>query len=204
MEIQMLQSKIHALRGQRVMLDFDLASLYGVQTKVLNQAVKRNSARFPQDFMFQLSNEEWQELRTRDFNLKHSPSQIGTISDDQMWSQIVTTSKKYRRDTHIPYAFTEHGVAMLSSVLRSKKAIQVNIAIMRAFVELRQIANTYSELAQKIADMEARTGKEIADIHEVLRWLGEDNATRSAQVAALATPSKNWENRRAIGFKADD
>lgn len=204
MEIQMLQSKIHALRGQRVMLDFDLALLYGVQTKVLNQGVKRNSSRFPQDFMFQLSDEEWQELRTTDVNLEHNPSQIGAISDDQMWSQFVTTSTKYRRDSHIPYAFTEHGVAMLSSVLRSEKAIQVNIAIMRAFVELRKYAKTYTELAQKIADMEARTGNDIADIQDVLRWLGEENQHRINEIAALAAPSQNWENRRAIGFQTED
>jgi len=99
METQIIQSKIHTLRGQRVMLDFDLAALYEVPTKALNQAVKRNIDRFPEDFMFQLSVDEWQSLRSKMVTIEPSRSQFVTGSNDPMWSQIVTTSKKHRRDT---------------------------------------------------------------------------------------------------------
>lgn len=189
MELQIIQTKIFKLRGQLVMLDSDLAELYAVPTKVFNQAVKRNIQRFPEDFMFQLSPEEWQRLR----------SHFATL--DVMWSQIVTTSRKYRRAGHFPYAFTEHGVAMLSSILNSPKAIETNIAIIRAFVALRHFALGYAELAQKIAELEARLGCEVADIHDVLRWLGEENQARHDEIQALPTPETEWENRPRIGFK---
>ena len=203
MEIQLIQSKIHTLRGERVMLDFDLAELYEVLTKALNQAVKRNIERFPEDFMFQLDLEEWQSLR----------SQI--VASNARWSQSVTTSKKYRADAYAPFAFTEQGVAMLSGVLRSPKAVQVNVAIMRAFVMLRRYTLTYAELAQKIAEMEARMGKELADIREVLRWMGDENHARIGEINALDTaldalfdripedPPPANEPRTLIGFKRD-
>jgi hypothetical protein len=120
METQIILSKIYVLRGQRVMLDYDLATLYQVPTKALNQAVKRNMERFPEDFLFQLSQEEWLYLRTQIIDLDSNRSQIVTGSDHLMWSQPVTTSQKHREGKSLPYAFTEHGVAMLSSVLRSK------------------------------------------------------------------------------------
>lgn len=122
-----IASRIYLIRGEKVMLDSDLAELYGVPTKVLNQAVTRNRERFPGDFMFRLSDEEFADLR----------------------SQIVTSSWGGRRNP--PRAFTEHGVAMLSSVLRSKRAVEVNIAIMRTFVRLRRILATNEELARKVA-----------------------------------------------------
>jgi glutamate mutase epsilon subunit len=184
MEIQLIQSKIHDIRGQRVMLDFDLAELYDVFTKVLNQAVKRNRVRFPEDFMFQLSLEEWQNMRPKSEN------------PEEMWSQSVTTSNKFRRDTHIPYAFTEQGVAMLSSVLRSEKAIQVNIAIVRAFIAMRQYAHSLSVLSAKVGDLE----KELADVNEVLHWLSQENQSRANEIAELQTTPKDWEGRRPIGF----
>ena len=118
------------IRGQKVMVDSDLADLYRVPTKVFNQAVKRNLKRFPKDFMFRLTEKEMKILR----------------------SQIVTSSWGGRRT--LPYAFTEQGVAMLSSVLNSERAVQVNIAIMRAFVKLREILTTHRELAEKIAELE--------------------------------------------------
>lgn len=192
METQLIQTKIHVLRGQRVLLDFDLATLYEVETRALNQAVKRNLERFPEDFMFQLSSEEWETLRQV---LANTP-----ITS----SQFVMSYPKDRGLRYLPYAFTEQGVAMLSSVLRSKKAIHVNIAIMRAFVALRHYALSYTELAQKMAELEARTGKDIADIHEVLRWLGEENQTRANETAALLPASQSWEKRRQIGFQNED
>jgi ORF6N domain len=125
-----IETRIFMIRGQKVMVDSDLADLYRVATKVFNQAVRRNFKRFPKDFMFRLTAKEMKILR----------------------SQIVTSSWGGRRT--LPYAFTEQGVAMLSSVLNSERAVQVNIAIMRAFVKLREILTTHRELAEKIAELE--------------------------------------------------
>jgi hypothetical protein len=130
-----IQRRILALREQRVMLDADLAQLYGVETRVLMQAVKRNLARFPEDFMFQLSAEEFANLR----------------------SQSVISSAGHGGRRTAPYAFTEQGVAMLSSVLGSPRAIAVNIEIMRTFVRVRALAATHSDLAQRLADLEEKT-----------------------------------------------
>lgn len=132
----LIQSRILALREQRVMLDADLAQLYGVETRVLVQAVKRNLARFPADFMFQLSAEEFATLRSQT-----------VISNTQ--------GRGGRRSA--PYAFTEHGVAMLSSVLGSPRAIAVNIEIMRTFVRVRALAATHGELAKRLAELEEKT-----------------------------------------------
>jgi hypothetical protein len=136
------------VRGEKVMLDVDLAKLYGVTTKALNQAMRRNKTRFPEDFAFRLSREEFDSMR----------SQIVTTSRDRpgIWSQIVTTSQKYRRSDSLPVAFTEQGVAMLSSVLRSSRAVEVNIAIMRTFVQLRRLMDTNRDLARKIDALERK------------------------------------------------
>ncbi len=131
-----IQSRILALRERRVMLDADLAQLYGVETRVLVQAVKRNLARFPEDFMFQLSGEEWQALRSQ--------------------SVISNTEGRGGRRT-APYAFTEQGVAMLSTVLGSPRAIAVNIEIMRTFVRVRALAATHGDLAKRLAELEDKT-----------------------------------------------
>jgi len=197
METQLIRQKIHIIRGQRVMLDFDLAELYEVPTKALNQAVSRNIERFPEDFMFRLKLEEWQQLKSL---------YMTSATEASNWSQIVTSSKKHRGYKYLPYAFTEQGVAMLSSVLHSKKAIQVNIAIMRAFVEFRHNAFTYAELIQKIADLEIKFEREFADIHEVLKWLAEENQSRSDEISALQNsppPPDDWHNRPRIGYKKD-
>ena len=187
MEIQIIQSKIRALRGQRVMLDFDLAALYEVEARVLNQSVKRNLRRFPVDFMFQLSPEEWEELR------------LMMADSTGMSSQFVMTYSKKRALRYTPYAFTEQGVAMLSTVLRSEKAIDVNIAIMRAFVALRHFALTYADLSAKVGDLE----KELADVNEVLHWLGQENQSRANEIANLQITPKDWEARRPIGFQKE-
>ncbi len=131
----LIQSRILALREQRVMLDADLAQLYGVETRVLVQAVKRNLLRFPEDFMFQLSAEEFANLR----------------------SQSVISSASHGGRRTAPYAFTEQGVAMLSSVLGSPRAIAVNIEIMRTFVQVRALATTHGDLAERLADLENQT-----------------------------------------------
>jgi hypothetical protein len=180
MEVALIKQRIHELRGQSVLLDVDLAELYGVETRVLNQAVKRNRSRFPADFMFQLTKEELENLK----------------------SQFVTSS--WGGSRKLPFAFTEQGVAMLSSVLKSERAIQINIAIMRAFVAMRRYALTYSELAQKIAELEVKSEQEFADINEVLKWLGEENQARADEIKALqagdAKPDE-WQNRPRIGYK---
>lgn len=150
-EVATLQSRIFEIRGQRVMLDYDLAAMYEVETKALNQAVKRNERRFPIDFMFRLSIEEW----------------------DGMRSQFVTAyPNQSKRNTQItPYAFTEQGVAMLSSVLRSDKAIDVNIAIMRAFVAVRKHLTDHKDLQLKIEALEANTDQRFRDVYEALDFM---------------------------------
>jgi ORF6N domain-containing protein len=177
--------QIRHFRGEKVLLDFDLAALYDVAVKVLNQAVKRNRERFPDDFMFQLTTEEVLALRSQTV----TPSLKGTGNQGitKNWSQFVTTSHKYRGIKYRPYAFTEQGIAMLSSVLNSKRAVKVNIAIMRAFVKLRWALETNRELARKFSKLERRVDKhdeEIAAILEAIRQL-------------MGPPEKP---RREIGF----
>ncbi len=156
-----LINKIIYLRGQKVMLDRDLAELYGVETRILNQAVTRNPERFPKDFMYQLTNKEFTILK----------------------SQFVISSWGGRR--YPPFAFTEQGIAMLSSVLHSERAINVNIAIMRAFVKLRELLLTNKELNSKLQKIEAKYDKQFRVVFEVLQQLME-------------TPAKP---RKEIGFK---
>ena len=180
-----IAQSIYLLRSQKVLLDFDLAALYAVATKVLNQAVKRNRERFPDDFMFRLTAEEVTTLRSR-FVTPRSQA-VDNQRIPQNWSQFVTSSRKHRGERYRPYAFTEQGVAMLSSVLNSERAVKVNIAIMRAFVKLRETLETNRELAKKFEELERRVGKhdeEISAIIEAIRQL-------------MAPPEKP---RREIGF----
>ncbi|CAN5443041.1 ORF6N domain-containing protein [soil metagenome] len=164
-----IANSIYLLGGQKVMLDFDLATLYGVATKALNQAVKRNASRFPADFMFRLSVEEVERLGSQFVTLKMENPPRATPSRSQTVTLKQGKNIKYR-----PYAFTEQGVAMLSSVLRSERAVQVNIAIMRAFVKLRAVLETNRELAKKFSELEKRVGEhdsEIAAIIDAIRQL---------------------------------
>ena len=173
MKLAVIQNKIHEIRNQKVMLDFDLADLYKVETKVLNQAVKRNLSRFPKDFMFQLNKQEWESLR----------------------SQIVTLDKgrgKYPKYT--PYAFTEHGVTMLASVLKSDRAVKMNIAIVRAFIGLRQIAINYKELVAQFSELRTRIGEhdvQLNQIYDAIENLLDERIDK-----------KSWEERERIGFKS--
>ncbi len=144
---EIINSKILIIRGKKVMLDRDLAALYGVETKKLKRAVKRNIERFPEDFMFQLIKEEFDNLRC----------QFGTSS----WG-----GQRY-----LPYAFTENGVAMLSSILNSKRAIQVNIQIMRTFTKLREMLTTHKELKQKIEEMEEKCDAQFKIVFDALRQI---------------------------------
>lgn len=142
-----LEQSIHSFRGQRVMLDADLAALYGVETRALVQAVQRNRDRFPGDFMFQLTKEEFDGLRSQD-----------------VISNVGRGGRRYP-----PYAFTEQGLAMLSSVLRSERAIQVNIEIMRAFVRLRQMLAANSELAVRLDELEQRYDRQFKAVFDAIR-----------------------------------
>lgn len=168
--IEQITLSIRYFREQKVLLDFDPAALYGVTTKVLNQAVKRNVDRFPEDFMFRLTAEETRSLRSQTVTLKTPHSEVTTSN----WSQSVTSSSKHRGAAYRPFAFTEQGVAMLSSVLRSDRAVKVNIAIMRAFVKLRAALESNRALASKFAELEKRVGQhdeDIAAIIEAIRQL---------------------------------
>lgn len=156
--------KISHVREQEVMLDFDLAELYGVQTRVLNQAVKRNTSRFPFDFMFKLSPEEWADMS----------------------SQIVMTYPDKRPKASPPYAFTEQGIAMLSSVLRSERAVQVNIAIMRTFVYVRHYAVSHDELSSRLSQLEGQ----FNHVYEALNYLLKQEEANALQA-----------EREPIGYK---
>ncbi len=148
--VERITSKIYLLRGEKVLIDSDLAELYGVEARKLNQAVKRNIERFPNDFMFQLTREEYNSLR----------------------SQFVTL-KRGQHSKYLPYAFTEQGVAMLSSVLNSGRAVQVNIAIMRAFVQMRKFLQSNDALAKKLNGLEKETKKKFAKQQEQIKFIFE-------------------------------
>ena len=156
------------IRGRKVILDKDLAALYGVETRVLKQAVRRNSKRFPDDFMFQLSKVEFANWR----------------------SQFVMSNADKMGLRYPPFAFTEQGVAMLSSVLKSSKAIEVNISIMRAFVVLRQHLSDYKDLKEQIAQLEKEMNMKFKDIHQALNYLLQKDKTVIEH-----------KNRQRIGFK---
>jgi len=151
MDLEHIQRKIHEIRGVKIILDFDLAFMYEVETRVLNQAVRRNMKRFPSDFMFQLTKVEW----------------------ESMSSQFVMTSRAKRPKSSLPYAFTEQGVAMLSGLLNSDIAINTNILVMRAFVLIRQYALNYAELNQKIEKLSSRLDDNDVKTNEIFELLKE-------------------------------
>jgi hypothetical protein len=165
---EIIAQKIHLIRGAKVMLDSDLAELYGVETRVINQAVARNEDRFPEDFMFTISGDEYKNLK----------------------SQIVISSWGGRRRSH-PRVFTEHGILMLSSVLQSKRAIAVNINIMRAFVRLREMIATHKDLARKIEDIERKLARHEDTFAVVFRAFDE--------IKKMLEPEA--QPKRRIGFK---
>jgi len=169
---EQITQSILVFRGHKVLLDEDLAVLYGVATKVLLQAVKRNAGRFPEDFMFQLTAAEWAALR----------------------SQIVTSTPGRGGRRYTPYVFTEQGVAMLSSVLNSERAIAVNIEIMRAFVKLRELLSSNRELARRFAQLETRLDKKLTEHDQAI-------AAILAAIRELMNPPA--PKRRGIGFTAD-
>jgi ORF6N domain len=183
--IRSIQNRIYEIRGERVLLDFDLAALYEVETKVLNQAVKRNIKRFPRDFMFRLSIEEWESIRPQIVT--------GSPVQSSMRSQFVTASQSKRNSLNTPFAFTEQGVAMLSGVLNSDKAINMNIAIMRAFVEIRRMLLQQNDLKEQVKQIKEKLGDQdiqLSAIYDAIENLLDEKAS-----------IKKWEERTRIGFK---
>jgi hypothetical protein len=174
----LIEEKIFIMRGQKVMLDRDLADLYGVPVKVLNQQVKRNKKRFPEDFMFKLDREENNRLG----------SQIVTLTKDDisLRSQNAMLTKKF--DVSLPYAFTEQGVAMLSSVLNSDRAIQVNIEIMRSFIKIRNILSEHKDLLKKIDAMEKNYDRQFRIVFQIIRELNAPEV----------------KDKKKIGFKTEE
>lgn len=163
--LEIITQKIYEIRGQKVMLDFDLAELYGTETKILKQSVRRNISRFPEDFMFVLTDLEYHSLRSQIVTLKNGRGQHSKF---------------------LPFAFTEQGIAMLSSVLNSEKAIEVNISIIRAFVTFRQFSLSYAELKTRIEEIE----NQFPDIYKALNYLVDKDKTTS-----------NNKERTKIGYK---
>lgn len=171
MELDIIASKIYEVRGQRVMLDADLAEIYGIETKVLNQSVRRNKGRFPEDFMFILNESDLQGMR----------------------SQFVTASRAKRNITALPYAFTEHGVTMLASVLRSETAIKMNIAIVRAFIAMRQSIITANDVSVQLEHLKTRISNhdvQLNEIYTVIENLLDEKASQ-----------QDWKDRDRIGFR---
>ena len=183
--IKSIQNRIYEIRGERVMLDFDLAALYEVATKVLNQAVKRHVTRFPKDFMFRLTPQEWEDMR--------SQSVTAYESQTTMRSQIVTASQSKRNTKITPYAFTEQGVAMLSGILNSDKAIAMNIAIMRAFVEIRRVLIQESDLREQLKQIKERIGEHDTQLNQLYDAI-ENLLDKKVE-------EKKWGERERIGFK---
>jgi hypothetical protein len=160
MDENAIQQLIHEIDGYKVMLDFDLAELYGVTTGALNQAMKRNLDRFPPDFSFQLTKEQWNFLRSQIVILEKEENE-SPENQQNLRSQNVTSSLRWGGSRYLPYAFTEHGVTMLASILKSERAVKMNIAIVRAFIAMRKISMHYNELAEKIKELEVRYNKAV-------------------------------------------
>ena len=183
--IRSIQNRIHEIRGERVMLDFDLAQLYEVETKALNQAVKRNSKKFPEDFMFRLTEVEWQEVRSQNVTTSESPVSLR--------SQNVTLKKaRGQHAKYLPYAFTEQGVGMTSGILNSDKAVTMHIAIVRTFVEIRRIATRQNNLKEQLEEIKQRLGEHDVQLNSIYDAIENLLDEKAAQI--------KWENRDRIGF----
>ena len=198
-DLAIIQRKIYEIRGQRVILDRDLAALYQVETRVLNQAVKRNIERFPDDFMFQLSKEEWEHLT--------SQFVISNPNSPDMSSQFVTTSPQKRPKSALPYAFTEHGVVMLASLLRSEIAIAMSVQITRAFVAMRQTIAALATTETKIELLDEKVERLNMYIEEILHDQNDINEETTMQLelinqslAELQAQKHQAKPRRRIGY----
>jgi hypothetical protein len=230
-DINVIKNRIYEVRGQRVMLDRDLAELYGVETKRLNEAVRRNINRFPEDFMFKLNKSEWVFLRSQIVTLRENimnidtedvdvietslRSQFATLNegDDTMSSQSVMTNGRGQHSKYLPYAFTELGIAMLSSVLRSETAIQMNINIMRAFVAIRHAVSALQDVNLKVEQISHKVDQLNNYVEEILhdqndinRMQDETNSEVALQIEAINDAldqlrEKPSTPRKRIGYK---
>jgi|SRR5690242_7264741 len=186
--IKAIQNRIYEIRGERVMLDRDLAELYETETKSLNLAVKRNLKRFPKDFMFQLTKAEFDALRF----------QIETLENAENQLRLQNETLKQGRGQHskyLPHAFTEQGVAMLSGILNSDKAINMNIAIMRAFVEVRKVILRENDLKEQVRQIREHLGEhdvQLSQIYDAIENLLDEKAAE-----------RKWDERTRIGFRKD-
>ena len=172
-EINLIQQKIHEIRGEMVMLDFDLAFLYEVDTRSLNQAVKRNLERFPIDFMFRLTQNEW----------------------DSMISHFVISSAGRRKKNAAPFAFTEHGVAMISGVLKSEKAVKMNISIIRMFIEMKRVLLKNASIKGQLQEMRERIGEHDVQLNKIYDTI--------EHLLDLTMNRVKWNERNKIGFKEE-
>ena len=183
--VQTIQNRIYEIRGARVMLDKDLAALYETETKRLTEAVKRNIKRFPPDFMFQITKDEFEGLRSQIMTLENNTS---------LRSQFASLKTgRGKHSEYAPYAFTEQGVAMLSGILHSDKAINMNIAIMRAFVEVRKIFLQKTDFTEQLKEIKERLGEhdvQLNQIYDAMENLLDEKAAE-----------RKWEERERIGFK---
>lgn len=175
--LTLIQSKIYEVRGQKVMLDFDLAEMYQVETRILNQSVKRNQSRFPEDFMFQLTNEEWEDMS----------------------SQFVMTSRTKRPKSALPLAFTEHGVVMLSSILRSDIAIQTSVLIVRAFVAIRQLIAKFP--VDRVGQLENQMEELKNYIEEAFTVYNDINEDTRTQLELINQTLAELQAQKAIADK---
>jgi len=190
-------SKIYVIREQKVMLDFDLADLYEVETRRLNEQVKRNIDRFPEDFMFRLTSKEWTIMRSQ--NVTASFQNVQTQSIVPMMSQNATSSQSRRQLKLLPYAFTEHGVTMLASILKSERAVKMSIAVVRAFIELKNSALRYDSMIEQIQLLKQHLGEhdvQLNAIYTALENLMDDKVDKELK-------EKEWIDRKRIGFKSD-
>jgi phage regulator Rha-like protein len=190
MKLQLIQNRIYEVRGEKVMLDFDLAKLYEVETRIFNQAVKRNKESFPKDFMFKLTAKEWTDILD---------SQILVVenSGKKNSSQFVMSSLKHRSNKYLPHAFTEHGVTMLASVLKSSKARKMNIAIVRAFIALKKLVHTKLSAISLVKELRDRIDEhdvQLKSIYDALENMLDEKEEEKLQ-------KLKWEKRERIGFK---
>jgi len=183
-----IERSILLIRGHKVMLDADLAKVYGVTTKRLNEQVKRNRNRFPEDFMFQLTTKEWADLT----------SQIAMLKRQSNRSQFATGSQRHRDPRFAPYAFTEHGALMAANILRSERAIQMSVFVVRAFIRMRQMITQQHALARKLAELEEELTARL-DVHEtaIKEMLGQIKRL-------LSSPPEPEPPKRRIGFLVEE
>ena len=216
-EVEVIKHRIYEVRGLRVMLDRDLAELYGVETRALNQAVKRNIDRFPDDFLFRLNKNEWTFLKSQivisNNDATTADNKDVATNGDSLKSQFVISNRG--GDRALPYAFTELGIAMLSSVLRSETAIQVNINIMRAFVAIRHAVSTWQgvnlkveQLSHKVNQLNNYVEEILHDQNDINRMQEETNNEIALQIEAINDAldqlrEKSSTPRKRIGFKTE-